>query len=266
MSRRLACSFVAALMLCSLAAQSADLRLGPGDLVRISVFGQNDLETVSRITNEGNVTFPLVGEVQIGGMTTRDAEAAIARVLTEGNFVRNPQVTVFIEERRTSATDAVTILGQVTRPGRFAVESISDGGAESVVGVLALAGGAKDDAADYLILTRDSDGDKRTLRVDLIALLNLGDISQNYELRGGDIVFVPRMEVFYTFGEVEKPGRYRLEPDMTVMQALAVSGGMTEFGAEKDIFVKRPDKKGDIGNFRVKLTDKLQPNDVVHVK
>jgi polysaccharide export outer membrane protein len=261
----LARGLLAVLLICP-AAQAQDVRLGPGDLVRISVFGQNDLETVTRVTNEGNISFPLVGEVQILGMSTRDAEVEIARLLTEGNFVRNPQVTVFIEERRTAERDAVTVLGQVTRPGRFAVESMSDGGAESIIGLLALAGGVKDDAADHLILTRDAEGENRTVRVDLVALLNFGDVKQNHALREGDIVFVPRMDVFYIYGSVERPGRYRLERNMTVMQAISVSGGMTEFGTEKGISVKRRDADGDIGDYRVKLTDTLQPDDVLHVK
>lgn len=262
----LARGLLAVLLVCATPSHAQDVRLGSGDLVRISVFGQDDLETVTRVTNEGNISFPLVGEVQILGMSSRDAEAEISRLLTEGNFVRNPQVTVFIEERRTAERDAVTILGQVNRPGRFAVESISDGGAESIIGLLALAGGVKDDAADHVILTRDAEGANRTLRIDLVALLNLGDVSQNQALSGGDIVFVPRMDVFYIYGEVDKPGRYRLERDMTVMQAISVSGGMTQFGTEKDISVKRRDDDGDIGDFRVNLIDKLRPDDVVHVK
>lgn len=267
MRRSLAHSLLAVLMWCAFAPVSAqDVRLGAGDLVKISVFGQNDLETIARVTNEGNVSFPLVGEVQILGMTSREAEAAIARLLSEGNFVRNPQVTVFIEERRTAERDAVTILGQVARPGRFAVEPISDSGAESIVGLLALAGGVEDDAADHLILTRDVEGENRTTQVDLVALLNSGDMSQNHALAEGDIVFVPRMDVFYIYGAVEKPASYRLERNMTVMQAISVSGGMTEFGSEKDMSVKRRTAQGDIGDFRVKLTDLLRPNDVVHVQ
>ena len=255
-----------AVLLASAGVSAQDVRLGGGDLLRISVFGQKDLDTVTRVTNEGNISFPLIGEVQVSGLTTREAETAIGQRLSQGNFVRNPQVTIFIEERQTAERDTVTILGQVARPGRFAAEPYGAGGAESLLGLIALAGGIADDAADYLILTRDMEGKKDTRRVDLVALLNQGDVRQNYELKGGDIVFVPRMDVFYAYGEVEKPGRYRLERNMTVMQAISVSGGMTQFGTEKNISVKRRDEKGNMRDLRVKLTDTLQPDDVVHVK
>lgn len=242
-----------------------EITLGAGDIVKISVYGQEDLDTVVRVTNEGNISFPLVGEVQIAGLTAREAEATLARLLSEGNFVRDPQVSVFIEQRRTAEREAVTILGQVARPGRFAVETLSEGGAESIVGILALAGGVQDDAADHLILAREVEGKSSTRKVDLVALLSSGDVSQNFPLSEGDIVFVPRMEVFYIYGEVEEPGRYRLERNMTVMQAISVSGGMTEFGSEKDIFINRRGGQGQIADYRAKLTDLLRPDDVVHV-
>ncbi|MBA3564534.1 MAG: polysaccharide biosynthesis/export family protein [Gammaproteobacteria bacterium] len=266
MRRTLIHSWLAVLLICVAGpALAQDITLGAGDVVRISVYGQSDLDTVARITNEGDISFPLVGEVQIAGLTARQAEVTLARLLSEGNFVRNPQVGLFIEQRSTAERDAVTILGQVNRPGRYAVEAISDAGAETIVGLIALAGGVQDDAADHLILTREEEGENTTYRVDLVALLRAGDVSQNHALDAGDIVFAPRMDVFYIYGEVEKPDRYRLERDMTVMQAISVSGGLTQFGTEKGIRIKRRNQEGEIVDYRAKLTDLLRPDDVVHV-
>jgi len=242
-----------------------ETRLGPGDVVRIAVYGQNDLGTVARIGNSGEITFPLIGEVTIGGLSTRQAENEIAGLLAQRNIVKDPQVTVFVEQRQSSQRDTVTILGQVKSPGRFASETLYEGGAANVVGLLALAGGVTDSAADHLIVTRKEGGQQKKYVVDLVALLKDGDLAQNYSLLAGDVVFVPRMDVFYVYGEVRNPGRFRLERDMTVMQSIAVSGGLTPRASEKDVTLKR--REGDkIASRSVQLTEVLKPDDVLYVK
>jgi len=243
----------------------ADATLGVGDVVRIAVYGQDDLETVSRITEEGAIIFPLIGQVKVTGLTNRQAEALIEKGLSEGQFVRNPQVSIFVEQRVREENEVVTVIGKVKKPGRFAVDSLSDEGAQSIAGVLALAGGVGDDAADYLILARQTDGKAENLRVDLEALLRNGDLSQNYDLNGGDIVLVPAMDVFFVYGQVEKPGRYRLERGMTVMQAISVGGGLTMRGTEKGLSLRRRTDNGDIVTVKSALNDELLPNDVVVV-
>lgn len=243
----------------------ADATLGAGDVVRIAVYGQDDLETVSRITEQGAIIFPLIGQVKIAGLSNRQAEALIEKGLSEGQFVRNPQVSIFVEQRIREENDVVTVIGQVKKPGRFAVDSLSDEGAQSIAGVLALAGGVGDDAADYLILARQREGSTDNIRVDLVALLRNGDLSQNYDLQGGDIVLVPAMDVFYVYGQVEKPGRYRLERGMTIMQAISVSGGLTMRGTEKGLSLRRRADNGDIVSVKSALNDELLPNDVVVV-
>jgi polysaccharide export outer membrane protein len=246
-------------------AVAQEVRLGPGDVVTISVYGQEDLSARVRISSDGKISFPLIGQVEIAGLLPIEAEAAIARRLSQGNFVENPQVNVFVEERVTTASEMVTILGMVKQPGRFPVESASSEGAGTVIGLIALAGGLLNDAADYLILTREAGGKQQTLRVDLLDVLKSGDLSQNYDLMAGDIVFVPRMDVFYIFGEVERPGSYRLERDMTVMQAISVGGGLTQYANEKDLAIKRRGNDGQMMDIRVGMTDLLQPDDVLTV-
>lgn len=245
-------------------AAAEEARLASGDVVRIAVYGQNDLSTVARISSDGEITFPLIGEVAIGGLTTREAEGTIARLLSERNIVKNPQVTLFVEQRRSTESDALTILGQVKNPGRYSANSLSEGGAETVVGLLALAGGVTDSAADRLILTREEGGKEEKLEVDLVALLRNGDLSQNHTLHAGDVVFVPSMEVFYVYGEVNRPGRFRLERNMTVMQAIAVSGGLAPGADEKGLTIKR--RAGtEVATLKASLTDALRPDDVLIV-
>jgi len=255
-------------------ASAQESLLGAGDVVKITVYGQQDLETTTRVSKEGKITFPLIGEVMVGGLSSSQAEAEIAGRLLQGNFVKNPQVNLFVMERHEAENDLVTILGQVNHPGRFPVDTLSvagaenigrAGGAESIVGILALAGGVTAEAADYLTLTKKENGATKNYNVDLVALLKDGDLSQNYPLSGGDIVLVPHMDVFYIYGEVQKPGRFRLERNMTVMQALSVGGGLTPRGTEKGLIIKRRTKNNDVENIRVGLTDRLQPDDVIYV-
>ncbi len=239
-----------------------DAVLGAGDVVRVTVYGQDDLETVARITEAGNITFPLIGSLRIAGLSNRQAEAAIESRLSSGKFVRNPQVSIFVEERVRAEGDVVTIIGQVNKPGRFAVDVSSNEGAQSIASLLALAGGLSDEAADYLILAKPG---AANVRVDLVALLRDGDLGQNRRLEGGDIVLVPAMEIIFVYGEVAKPGRYRMDRGMTVMQAISVSGGLSERGTEKGLSVRRRSDNGAIVTVSAGLNDVLQPDDVVVV-
>jgi len=236
-----------------------------GDIVRIAVYGQNDLSTVARIGSKGEITFPLIGEVTIGGLSPREAENVIAGLLERRNIVRDPQVTLFVEQRQSTERETVTVLGQVKVPGRYPAETVSEGGTETIVGLLALAGGVSDSAADRLILTRKEGGEQKKYEVDLVALLKNGDLTQNHSLLADDVILVPRMDVFYVYGEVHNPGRFRLERDMTVMQAIAVSGGLTPRASEKDLTLKRR-QAGKIESYDVQLTEVLKPDDVLYVK
>ena len=97
-------------------------------------------------------------------------------------------------------------------------------------------------------------------------LLEQGDLNQNHIIRDGDIAFVPHMDEFFVYGEVRKPGVYRLRPSMTVIQALSASGGLTERGSEKGITLPRKGPDGSNRSIKVDMNDELQPNDVLIVK
>ena len=102
-------------------------------------------------------------------------------------------------------------------------------------------------------------------RVDLVDLLRNGNINANLPLSNADIVLVPEMDVFYIYGEAQRPGRYKLERDMTVMQGLSVASGMTPRGSAKGIVLNRQDGSA-MKSLPASLDDRLQPNDVVYVK
>ncbi len=248
-------------------AAAQEVSLGPGDIIRVSVYGQEDLNTVARISEDGTIAFPLLGTVSVAGLPVREAEQRIAEELSRRQLVRDPQVTVFVESSRAAEVESATILGNVARPGRYAIQAMSDSaGAENVANLVALAGGLTNDAGDHLILTRMESGNARTVKVFLRDLFEGGDLSQNYLVKQGDIAYVPRMEEFYVYGEVRNPGVYRLRRGMTVIQALSASGGLTERGTDNGVSVTRRGPDGSNKNINVNMNDLLQPDDVLIIK
>lgn len=240
--------------------------LGAGDVVRISVYGQPDLSTTARISESNKIAFPLIGDVAIGGLSTARAEAKIAYLLSNGGFVKNAQVNIFVEQRLQTLANTVTILGQVAQPGKYPLQTATVEGVDSLVDLLAAAGGTRETAADYMVLIKKNGKKEKRMRIDLISLLEEGNFDKfNYTLEGGDVVFVPEMDVFYVYGQVQRPGRYRLERGMTVMQALSVGGGITDRGSEKGIQIKRRSSDSS-KTMDAKPTDELVKDDVIYVK
>lgn len=234
-----------------------DYRLGIGDVVKVVVFQQPDLNISDRINNSGGVNFPLIGEVQIVGLTTTAAEAAIAERLRAGGFVKRPQVSVSVETFR---SQNVSVLGEVKKPGKYAIE-----GTSTVVDMLALAGGTSETAHDRLTVIRSEKGTTKRYEVDLLQL-HLGDLKQNLTVGDGDFITVPKMQIFYIYGEVSRPNQYRLERDMTVMQALAVAGGLTQRATQRGIEISKRTPSGSTEVKSAGLNDVVQANDVIYVK
>jgi polysaccharide export outer membrane protein len=237
----------------------ADYALAPGDIVHIQVYQNPDLTADTRISESGRITFPLLGGVQIGGLTVSQAEALIAKQLNDGHFVIKPQVILRLEEVR---GNQVAVLGQVNKPGRFPLETntmrLSD--------MLALAGGIGEKGADTVVVTGIRGGKPFRKEFDITALYNGGDPANDIVLAGGDAVFVNRAPVFYIYGEVQHPGTFRLDRDMMLMQAVAAGGGATPRGTLKGIKVHRRDSAGKMTIIEPKMDDLLQPNDVVYVR
>ncbi len=247
------------------AQQSAAASIQPDDVLKISVYGNPDLATTTRVMQNGTITFPLIGVVPVGGVTPAEAESRIADRLNRGGFVRNAAVSVFVDQRSAVMTRSATLLGQVGHSGQYSIDPSTPDGVTSLVALLAKAGGPTEKAADYCYLIRKENGQPKRTRVDLIDLLQNGNVKADMGLNNGDIVLVPQMDVFYIYGEVQKPGQYKLERDMTIMQGLSVASGMTPRGNIKGIVLNRQEN-GIIASRPSELNDRLQPNDVVYVK
>ncbi len=233
--------------------------LGAGDTVRITVFRHPDLSTEVRIAEDGKANVPLLGPVALAETTPEEASRQIAGLLKKGNYLVNPQVDVAVLEARSRQ---VSVLGFVTRPGRYPLE----GSSAKVTDVLAMAGGLVPAASDTAVVTRTRKGKSESFSVDLASIIQRGDATKDIEVGSGDSVFVPKAPVIYVYGEVTRGGSYRLEPGMTVMQAISVAGGISPRGSERRIKLRRKEADGGWKETAAKPLDGVAADDVIYVR
>lgn len=245
------------LMATSVKMAVADYVLGADDALRIMVYGYDDLKTETRVSTDGRISFPLVGEVSVAGKTTFEVEHELARLLKSGGFIIDPQVTVMVTEYK---SQQISILGQVQKPGRYGLES-----ANTLVDVIAMAGGVTEQGDERAVIAHRNSGSVTKQEVNLRELLEMSKKTELLPVQQGDIIYVPKAPMFYIYGEVQRPGSYRIEPKLTVAQALSLGGGLTTRGTERGIIVKRTTEKAGVQNIEVKLTDLIQKDDVIVV-
>jgi polysaccharide biosynthesis/export protein len=233
--------------------------LTPGDVIKVSVFKNPDLMLDARVSEAGSIGFPLLGSVPVAGLTLPAAERKIAQLLRDGGFVLNPQVNILLT---TAVGNQVAVLGQVNRPGRYPIE----GAGGNLTGMLAEAGGIATSGADVVIVTGMRNGKPFRREIDVVNMSLNGTTADDIELRGGDTLFVNRSPMFYIYGQVQRPGGYRLEKGMTVMQALADGGGVTGKGTSRGIVLHRRDATGKVKESGASLDEDVRDQDVIYVK
>jgi polysaccharide export outer membrane protein len=249
------------------AAQVNNYIVGPQDVLAIVLYDQQDLSGKYTVEADGTFTFPLIGRVKAGGLTLRDVEQALRTQLSDG-FFKNPQVSVAVEQYR---SQRVFVMGEVRSPGPYPLV-----GDMTLIEALARAGSTTEHAAGEALIVRSSEAGRaagpllpeqesaaNVIRVDIKALQS-GRLSSNAALRDGDTIFVPRAEVVYVFGQVNRPGSYTLQRGTTVLQALSLAGGVTDRGATGRIRIARvvDGKKTEV---RVKVEDVVLPGDTIIV-
>ena len=236
-----------------------DYRLGAGDSIGVQVYQSPDLSVDARVSETGVISYPLVGTLQLGGLTISEAEKKIADALRTGGFVKVPQVNIVLRQVRGSQ---VAVRGQVIKPGRFPLETLNT----RVSDMLAAAGGTTALGDDVLIVTGQRNSKPFRKVIDIPALF-LNDKSDNdIVLAGGDTLYVNKAPVFYIYGEAQRPGPYRIERGMTMMQALASGGGPTVRGSQNRLRLHRRDLNGNVVETTPRLTDAVQAEDVIYVR
>lgn len=247
-----------------------EYRLGAGDSIRITVYQNPDLTLDTRVAENNTITYPLIGIVKIGGMTIHSAQQAIAKALKDGGFIKQPQVNIVLLQNR---SNQVSVLGQVNHPGRYPLETVNIRVSEMIAiagGISAagayISGGVSSAGADIAILTGVREGKPFRKEIDIAGTFLNNKPQDDLVVTGGDVIFVPRQPVFYIYGEVQKPGSYRVERGMTIRQALAQGGGLTPRGTERSLGLYRRGPDGKVDSLSPDLNSPVQADDVLYVK
>jgi polysaccharide biosynthesis/export protein len=195
---------------------SSPLRLGPGDLIEVSIYNVPELSTKARVGNQGDIYLPLIDYVNIGGLTVEEAQALIQKRLEDGGFVRDAHVTIFLDE---SASQGVTILGEVAKPGIYPAQ-----GQRKLYDLISAAGGFTASAGRKVSVIRQARQSDPTT-IDLPRNL-ADDLRDNIDIFPGDTITVPRAPIIYVVGDVGHPTGLLVDNgSLTVLQALALAGG-----------------------------------------
>ncbi|MGA1794815.1 MAG: SLBB domain-containing protein [bacterium] len=249
-----------------------DYTIGPQDRLKIEVWDNSDLTREVSVSLMGTFTFPLIGEVRAEGLTTDQVRRELVRLLADGYLI-DPQVTVTISDYRSKQ---VNILGEVKEPGTYPYTKKT-----SLIEMISLAGGLTEEAGPDAFILRsgqelpaglpgvgaagpsDSDPNFSMKRVDLHELLQAGE-NIYFLLQEDDTIYIPRADFYYVLGEVNRPGRYKLEKDTTVLKAITTAGGNTKKANLKRITVVR-EIDGKEGELPVDLFQPIQPDDIIRV-
>lgn len=274
MLRLVACSLVFAVLAhAGAAAQpsaASTYRVGPADVLQIKVFDEPALSNKFTVDSDGTITYPFLGRLAVRGKTLREVEEAISSGL-RADYVKNPQVTVEIDQFRSRS---IYVIGEVKAPGKYNIE-----GPVTLLEVIARAGSFTATAGPTIVVQRykdgmmaaaantparpDADNTAELLRVS-IEDLKEGKVNANVLLQDSDTIIVNPAERFYVTGFVRTPGAFVLRPGLTVQQAIAEAGGLTERGSTRRIKIMRK-VNGKDAEIDAKMTDLVQPNDTIRV-
>lgn len=242
------------------------IRLGPGDLVEVNVYGVPDLTTKTRVSNTGELYLPLVNYVHVGDLSVEEAQTVIAKQLESGGFVKDPHVSIFVNEY---SSQSVSVLGEVSKPGTY--PALGD---RNLVDMITAAGGLTERAGRIVTIThRDKPDEVQTVELGR----NLTDKPEaNVPVAPGDMIDVHRAPIIYVVGDVGRPSGLMVDNGtLTVLQALALAGGANRTAKLNDArILRKSDGPNGVSETPLKLKKMLeakapdvplQPNDILFV-
>jgi polysaccharide export outer membrane protein len=244
--------------------QPARYTLGPQDQLKITVFDEPELSNIYRLDSDGYITFPMLNRVAASGLTPSELQDRIRTMLASG-YIRNPQVRVEVEGYK---SQSVIVGGEVRAPGKIPMT-----GTMSLIEALAAAGSPTSSASSEVTVSRQKKGpsgvvtnenDVEIIRVNLKEI-QLGRAGRDIQLQDGDIVNVPKAQTLFLTGMIRNPGAIVYEPGMTVQQAIAIAGGLTDRGSDRRIKADRLLPDGKVVEVSLHLEDKVQPNDTIKI-
>ncbi len=194
---------------------SGMVKLGAGDLIEVSVYNVPELASKVRVSNAGDIYLPLIDYVHVDGLTQEEAQTLIQKRLEDGGFVRNPHVSIFVDD---AASQGVTLIGEVSKPGIY-----PNTASHKLYEVVSQAGGFTSSASRKIAILRRNQVEP--IHVELPRNL-ADDTSKNVDVMPGDTITVPRAPIIYVVGDVGRPSGLLVDNgQLTVLQALALAGG-----------------------------------------
>lgn len=224
--------------------------LGPDDSVQVIVYGQPEFGVTTRIKSDGTIVMPLIGTVKAAGQTNISLAKVVTDKLTTNGFLKDPIVNV---EIGSYVSKTVNVAGKVTAPGIYPLDR-----PYHALDVLLKAGWVRENGATYVYLRRPGTPEQR---LDLDGLVR-GDDTKDPLLRPGDTLFVPDSDQFYISGQINRPGSFPVQPNLTIRQALVLAGGVTATGSANKVGLIR----GGAKEVDADLAQIIQKNDVIVVK
>jgi polysaccharide export outer membrane protein len=238
LARLLGAALCAMLLAAGTGTRAQEYTIGPGDVLKITVWGHDDLSREYPVTLDGRVPFPLIGSVTAAGLTTTDLATKL-RDLLEKDYLVNPQVIVSVKDY---LSKKVHVMGEAEKPGLFFLT-----GPTTLLEMLSRAGGVSKNAGKNLVLVRaeqvTTDGRKvgsgsSILRLDL-GKIQAGDVKENIVLENGDMMFVPKAQAFFVLGEVTKAGTFPLDKEISVLEGVTLAGGFSNAAAPSGVKLLR---------------------------
>jgi polysaccharide export outer membrane protein len=246
-------ALVAGLLGCAPTMAANGRVINTNDVLQISVLYQTELNATTRVDPDGTIDLPYAGRIQAGGLTTGGLAAKIANILKDKGLVKTPQVTVELS----SFGLQVSVLGAVSQPGNLVLDRPS-----TLLQVLARAGGIREEAGAAIIVVHTRNGIRR---INAKALME-GRTRDDLVLSNNDTIYVEQGAIYYLYGYVNKPGQYPLNREhMTVRQAIAEGGGVSQLGTDWWRLRIRRQVHGAVEEITPELDDLIEPNDTVIV-
>ena len=236
---------------------TAAYRVGAGDVLAVDVYDDPDLSGLVTIQYGGEISFPLLGDVAVEGLTVKEVQRKLTELLAK-DYLVDPQVTIRVKEHR---SQWVTVVGEVARPGKYYLQ-----GSKTLLDLLTEAGGFTSRANGEVIVSRldephlfagEDNGAEDGIRVVLSAQQSAGQQKEalSLELSNGDIVTATSTQFFFISGEVKNPGSFPITPGLTVLKAVSVAGGLSKFGGKGKVEILRKAPAGGTTRIRVDLGD-----------
>lgn len=218
---------------------TADYQVGANDVFEVVVFGEAELSRTVQVADDGSISLGLLEAIYVEGLTAKQIEGKLETLYKE--YLKSPKVFVTIKEYK---SQVIQVFGGVRTPGQHRLT-----GPSKVLDILSGAGGTSETGGEKALLLKkhkDKDGNPvfESIEIDLHKLLAEGDTAQNLEVKGGDVLYVPRADEVYVLGEVKNPGAVKFEAGLTLTQAISKVAGFTRTASRRVQVVRvEADKK-----------------------